>query len=72
MFGKLAKHENEMKRLIDREVKSKKKEKFKEEKQNIYLKATSSKGNKSKEESNNSEEEFSEKGRNEFIRQTLQ
>lgn len=41
LFGKLVEHENELKRLTDSEVKSKKKEKGKEEKHDIYLKASS-------------------------------
>lgn len=51
LFGKLSESENEMIRLADREVKSKKKEKGKEEKRDLYLKASSSKASQSKEES---------------------
>ena len=49
LLGKLPEHENELKQLADREVKSKKKEKGKEEKQDLSLKASSSRVKKSKE-----------------------
>lgn len=56
LFGKLAEHESGLKWLTDREVKSKKKEKGKEEKIDLLLNASSSKAKNSKEESDNSDE----------------
>lgn len=49
LFRKLVEHENQLKWLTDSEVNWKNKEKAKEEKHNISLKASSSKGNKSNE-----------------------
>lgn len=56
LFGKLVEHENKLKRLADIEVKSKKKEKGKEEKQNISLKYSTSKVKTLNEESDNSDD----------------
>lgn len=59
MFGKITKHENELKRLANSKVNSKKKDKGKEEKYDLSFKASSSKTKNSKEESDNYDEESS-------------
>lgn len=60
MFKKLTEHENELKRLAASEINTKKKEKVKEEKWDIFLNASSFKGRKLEEDDDRSRKDYSE------------